>query len=323
MRAVVQDEYGGPEVLRLADIDKPVCGDGEVLIRVHSAAVHPGDWLMMTGQPLLFRPGFGVRRPRKRIPGFDVAGVVEAVGPQVIEFQPGDEVFGEAPGGSCAEYVSVTEDRVLTKPTNLTLAQAAVVAVSGTAALRGLRDAGKLQPDQHVLINGASGGIGTFAVQIAKALGAEVTGVCSTSNVELVGSIGADHVIDYTKQDFTEGDAPYDLILDNVANHSLADCRRALAPDGLLLTNNGTSGNRWVGPLGRIVVAAALSPFVAKQGRPFYAPVRRQDLIDLTELIEAGKVSPVIDRTYPLAETAKAMDHVGLGHARGKVAITI
>lgn len=323
MKAVVQKEYGGPSVLQFADIDKPLLGGDELLIRVHSAAVHPGDWLMMTGRPLLFRPVFGLRRPRKRIPGFDLAGTVEAVGPKATEFQPGDEVFGEAPNGSCAEYVTVPEDSVAPRPANLTLTQSAVVAVSGTAALRGLRDAGKLRPGQHVLINGASGGIGTFAVQIAKALGAEVTGVCSTNNVDLVRTLGADHVVDYTQHDFTQDVARYDLILDNVANHSLADCRRALTEDGVLLTNNGTSGNRWIGPLGRMAAAAVLSLFVSKQGRPFYAPIRKQDLIDLKELIEAGKITPVIDKTFPLAQTADAMDHVGKGHARGKVAITL
>ncbi len=224
MRAIVHDQYGGPEVLRLLDLDKPSADDDQLLVKVHSAAVHPGDWLLMTGQPILFRPAFGFRGPRKRIPGFDFAGTVEAVGPNVTGFAAGDEVFGDAAGGSCAEYVSVSEVKVAAKPVNITLAQAAVVAVSGTTALRGLRDAGDLKPGQHVLINGASGGVGTFAVQIAKALGAHVTGVCSTGNAELVRSIGADHVIDYTTDDFTEGGARYDLILDNVANHSLADC---------------------------------------------------------------------------------------------------
>jgi NADPH:quinone reductase-like Zn-dependent oxidoreductase len=323
MKAIVQDEYGSSEVLRIEEIDKPVANDDEVLVRVQAASVHPGDWLLMTGRPLLFRPGFGLRKPRKRVPGFDFAGTVEAVGENAKEFQPGDEVFGEAANGSCAEYVSVSEEKVTLKPANLTLQQAAVLPVSGVTALRGLRDAAKVQPGQHVLINGASGGVGTFAVQIAKALGAEVTGVCSTRNVEMVRSIGADHVIDYTQDDFTKGGERFDVILDNVANHSLADCRRALTAEGILLTNNGTSGSRWVGPLGRMAAAALLSPFVRKQGPPFYAPVRKRDLIDLEELIEAGKITPVIDRTYPLSEAAEAMRHVGEGHARGKVAITV
>ena len=323
MRAVVHDRYGGPSVLQLRELDRPVAGPDEVLVRTHSAAIHPGDWLLMTGRPLLFRPAFGFRRPRKRIPGFDIAGTVEEVGSTVKRFAPGDLVFGEAPNGSCAEYVSVPEDKLAIQPGNLTPMEAAVVPVSGSAALVGLRDAGRVVPGQHVLIIGASGGIGTFGVQVAKALGAEVTGVCSTTNVDLVRSLGADHVIDYTQEDFTKGGPRYDLILDNVANHSLADCRRALTPDGVLFTNNGTSGNRWIGPLGRMAAASALSLVMSKQGRPFYAPVRRQDLLDLTELIEKGQVKPVIGSTYPLAETADAMAEVGGGHARGKIAITV
>ena len=323
MKAIVQDEYGSSEVLKLQEVDDAVAADNGVLMRVHAASIHPGDWLLMMGQPYLFRPVFGLRRPRKRIPGFDFAGTVESTGKDAKEFQPGDEVFGNAEDGSCAEYVSVSEETVALKPANLTLEQAAVVAVSGVTALRGLRDAGKLKPGRHVLINGASGGIGTFAVQIAKAMGAEVTGVCSTRNVEMVGSIGADHVIDYSQENFTQGGERYDVILDNVANHSLAECRRALNPDGILLTNNGTSGSRWVGPLGRMAAAALLSPFVRKQRPPFYAPVRKRDLLDLTELIEAGKVTPVIGSTFPLGETSDAMSRVGEGHARGKVAITL
>ena len=323
MKAIVQNAYGSHEVLVLEEIDEPVPKGDEVLIRVQAASVHPGDWLLMTGRPLLFRPGFGLRKPRKRIPGFDFAGTVETAGDNAEEFRPGDEVFGNAANGSCAEYVSVSEDTVALKPTNLTMAQAAVVPVSGVTALRGLRDAAKVRPGHHVLINGASGGVGTFAVQIAKALGAEVTGVCSTKNVEMVRSIGADHVIDYTQDDFTKGGERFDVILDNVANHSLADCRRALTAEGILLTNNGTSGNRWIGPLGRMAAAALLSPFVRKQRPPFYSPVRKRDLIDLKELIESGKITPAIDRTYPLSETAAAMGHVGEGHARGKVAIMV
>jgi NADPH:quinone reductase-like Zn-dependent oxidoreductase len=323
MKAIVHDQFGGPEVLRFIELEKPGIGEEQILIRVRGAALHPGDWLMMTGQPLLFRPAFGVQTPRKRVPGFDVAGTVEAVGSATSEFQPGDEVFGEAPTGSCAEYVAVAEDNVAPNPSALTLNQGAVVPVSGTTALRGLRDAGKLRAGQHVLINGAGGGIGTFAVQIAKAFGAEVTGVCSAGKADLVTSMGADHVIDYTKENFTHGGGRYDLILDNVANHSMADCRRALTSTGVYLTNNGTAGNRWVGPLGRMAGAAVLSIFVSKQGRPFYAPVRKQDLLDLTELIDAGSVTPVIGASYPLAEAARAMEQVGQGHAEGKVAITV
>jgi NADPH:quinone reductase-like Zn-dependent oxidoreductase len=323
MRAIVQDEYGTHEVLRLQEVDQPTVEDDGVLVRVHTASIHAGDWLLMTGRPLLFRPGFGLRRPKKRIPGFDFAGTVETTGADVREFQPGDQVFGEAPDGSCAEYVSAPAEKVAAKPSNLSPEQAAVVPVSGVTALRGLRDAGKVRPGQHVLINGASGGVGTFAVQIAKALGAEVTGVCSTKNVELVQSIGADHVIDYTVEDFTEGGERYDLILDNVANHSLADCRRVLTSGGTLLSNNGTSGNRWVGPLGRIAAAGVLSLFVRSQGPPFFAPVRRSDLLDLKGLVEAGQITPVVGKTYSLSETSEAMRHLGEGHARGKIAITV
>ena len=323
MKAIVQDEYGPPAVLRSRDIPRPEVRAGEVLVRIHAAAIHPGDWLLMTGRPYLFRVASGLSKPRKRIPGFDFAGTVEAIGENVAEFAVGDEVFGEAAGGSCAEYASVAEEKMALRPSNLALAQAAVVAVSGVTALRGVRDAGKLQPDQHILINGAAGGIGTFAVQIAKALGGEVTGVCSTKNVEMVRSIGADHVIDYTAEDFTEGGKRFDVILDNVANHALADCRRALKPGGRLLPNNGTSGGPWIGPLGSMAAALALSPFLPKQRPPFVGAVRKQDLTDLKELIEAGKVSPVIGNTFLLSETAAAFEYLGGGHARGKIVITI
>ena len=254
MKAIIQDEYGSSEVLVLEEIDTPVVKDDEVLVRVQAASVHPGDWLLMTGRPLLFRPGFGLRKPRKRVPGFDFAGTVVSVGENVREFQPGDEVFGEAANGSCAEYVAVSAEKMALKPANLTPTQAAVVPVSGVTALRGLRDAAKVRPGQHVLINGASGGVGTFAVQIAKALGAEVTGVCSARNVEMVQSIGADHVIDYTKEDFTKGGERFDVILDNVANHSLAalPARPDVGGDSSHQQwNRGQSLDRAVGPHGR------------------------------------------------------------------------
>ena len=324
MKAIVQESYGSTgEVLRLRNIDKPVVKDDEVLVRVHTASVHPGDWLLMVGRPQLFRMGFGLRKPRKSIPGYDFAGTVEATGKDVGEFQAGDEVFGDAAGGSCAEYVSVPEKKLGRKPSNLTIQQAAVVPVSGVTALLGVRDAGGVKAGQRVLINGASGGVGTFAVQIAKALGAEVTGVCSTANLEFVRSIGADQVIDYTEEDFTGGEERYDLILDNVANHSLADCRRAVAAGGKYISNNGTSGGPWIGPLGRMAASVLQSFFISKQGRPYYSPVRKQDLLDLTELIEDGKVVPAIGQTFSLSEAAEAMAYVGSGHSRGKVAITI
>jgi NADPH:quinone reductase-like Zn-dependent oxidoreductase len=322
VKAIVQDRYGSADVLELREIDKPVMKDGEVLVRVHAAAIHAGDLLVMGGRPYLMRlMGFGLRRPRKRIPGFDVAGRVEAVGRSVTRFRPGDEVFGEC-SGALAEYVSTSERKLAVKPAGLTFEQAAAVTTSGVTALRGLRDAAKVQPGQHVLINGASGGVGTFAVQIAKTLGAEVTGVCGTGNVDLVRSIGADHVIDYTRQDFTRGAERYDVILDNVANHSLSACRRVLTPRGTLLPNNGTSGGRWTGTLGRILAAVALSPFLRQRLRPFVIFVGKDDLTALVELIEAGKVTPVIGRTYPLDEAPEAIRYLEQGHARGKVVIT-
>jgi NADPH:quinone reductase-like Zn-dependent oxidoreductase len=275
-----------------------------VLVRVRAAAVHPGDLFFTEGVPYVFRIGYGLRGPRRKIPGFDVAGVAEAVGTKVKEkeLRPGDEVFGN---GTCAEHAAASEDALAPKPSGLTFEQAAAVPTTAVAALRGIRDAGSLQPGQRVLINGASGGVGTYAVQIAKALGAEVTGVCSTRNVDLVRSIGADHVIDYTQEDFTQGGPRYDLILDNVANHSLSDLRRTLTPEGILLPSSGSGGGRWFGPLGRIALASVLSPFIRKQGRPFVAVVKKVDLVHLTELIEAGKLTPVIDRTYPLNSTPR------------------
>ncbi len=322
MKAIVQDEYGPPEVLEPRDIDTPGIKDQEVLVRVRAAAVHPGDLFFMEGVPYVFRIGFGLRGPRRKVPGFDVAGIVEAVGTKVKGLRPGDEVFGNGKG-TCAEYAAASENALASRPADLTFEQAAAVPTSAVAALRGIRDAGKVRPGQKVLINGASGGVGTYAVQIAKALGADVTGVCSTRNVDLVRSIGADHVIDYTREDFTQGGPRYDLILDNVANHSLSETRRALTPGGVLLPNSGTSGGRWFGPLGRIALASVVSPFVGRQGRPFVATVKTIDLVDLTELIETGKLTPVIDRSYPLSETPEAMRYVARGHARGKVVVTV
>jgi NADPH:quinone reductase-like Zn-dependent oxidoreductase len=322
MKAIVQDDYGSAGVLRLRDIDAPAIKASEVLVRVRAASVHPGDLFLMEGVPYVFRIGFGLRRPRRRVPGLDVAGVVEAVGTTVKELRPGDEVFGNAKG-TCAEYTAASEGALARKPAGLSFEQAAAVPTSAVTALRGIRDAGRVQAGQKVLINGASGGVGTFAVQIAKALGAEVTGVCSTRNVDLVRSIGADHVIDYTKEDFTRGGPRYDLILDNVANHRLSELRRALTSTGTLLPNSGNSEGRWFGPLGRTALAFVSSPLIRRQGRPFVAVVKPQDLVDLTRLIDAGNLTPVIDRTYPLAQTPEAMAAVATGHARGKVVITV
>jgi NADPH:quinone reductase-like Zn-dependent oxidoreductase len=300
MKAIVQNSYGSPAVLELKEIDRPEIQQDDVLVRVQAAALHAGDVLCMRGVPYVARVSVGLPRPKDYVPGFDVAGYVESVGTNVTQFQPGDAVFG-ACGGACAEYVSTAQENLVPKPANLTLEQAAAVPTSAVAALRGLRDVGKIQPGQKVLINGASGGVGTFAVQIAKALGAEVTGVCSTRNVGLVESLGADHVIDYTQEDFTQGDERYDLILDNVANHSLSDCRRVLTPQGKHLPNSGHGG------MGFIVNAFIQSAFRSQQGRPFVANPNKQDLLDLRDLIEAGKLTPVIDRTYALDKTPDAL----------------
>jgi NADPH:quinone reductase-like Zn-dependent oxidoreductase len=324
MKAIVQDEYGSPDdVLELKDIDKPVVKDDEVLVRVHAASVAVGDWILVRGVPYIMRPVTGLLRPKNSVPGDDIAGKVEAVGKNVKQLQPGDEVFGSC-NGAFAEYACAGEDNFVPKPANLTFEQAAAVGVSAFTALQALRDQGKVQPGQKVLINGASGGVGTFAVQIAKAFGADVTGVCSTRNVNTVRSIGADQVIDYTQEDFTKSGQRCDFILDNVANHSLSDFRRALTPKGTLQPNGGGhSSNRWIGPMGSVIKANVLSLFVRQQGRPFIATPNNEDLVVLKELIESGKVTPVIDRTYPLSETPEAIGYLGEGHARGKVVITV
>jgi len=319
----VQDRYGPPgEVLALRETEAPAVRDDEVLVRVHAAAIHPGDWMVVTGRPYLVRPMFGLPAPRKKTPGFDVAGVVEAVGADVTELGPGDEVFGQC-DGSCAEQVSVSPHRLAAKPSNLSFREAAACPLSGDTALRALRDAGRVRPGHKVLVNGASGGVGTFAVQIAKSMGAEVTGVCSTRNVDLVRSLGADNVVDYTREDFTRGERHYDFILDNVGNRSMAACRRVVAPGGRFVPNNGTSGGRWIGTLGRTVAALALSAVLPRQGRPFVALGARADLLVLRELLESGTVAPVIDRTYPLAEVPEAFRYLERGHARGKVVIAV
>jgi NADPH:quinone reductase-like Zn-dependent oxidoreductase len=315
MKAIVQDRYGGPEALELAEIDRPPLGDRDALVRMHAASIHFGDQMIMRGKPKLFRPIYGFGKPRSRVPGLDIAGTVEAVGPGVTRFGPGEEVFGTCTG-ALAEYVGTLEDKLDRKPSNLTFEQAAAVPTSGLAALHGIRDAGKVQPGRKVLINGASGGVGTFAVQIAKALGAEVTGVCSTGNVELVRALGADQVIDYTQEDFTQGGPRYDLILDNAGNHSLSELRRALAPTGRLIPNSGSAG------LGTFITAFVSSPFLRQQGRPYLSVPKLKDLTFLKELIEAGKVTPAIDRTYPLSDAADAFRYLENGHARGKVVIT-
>jgi NADPH:quinone reductase-like Zn-dependent oxidoreductase len=325
MKAVVQDEYGSAAVLETRDIDRPEITEEEVLVRVRAAGVNPADWAIMSGLPYIARPVYGLRKPKNAVRGTDVAGTVEAVGAGVTRLQPGDEVFGwcSALGGAFAEYAAASEDALAPKPANLTFEEAAAVPMAGLVALQALRDHGGVRAGQKVLINGASGGIGTFAVQIAKALGAEVTGVCSTRNVEMVRSIGADHVIDYTREDFTQKTERYDFILDNVANHSLSDLRRALTPTGTLVPNGGGFDNHWFASGGRVIGAHVLNRFVSHRLRPFLVSPKFEDLVVLKELIESGKVTPVIDRTYPLSETSQAVGHVGGGHARGKIAVTV
>jgi NADPH:quinone reductase-like Zn-dependent oxidoreductase len=322
MKAMVQDRYGSGEVLELRDIDKPEVGDDEVLVRVRAAGVNPADWAVMTGLPYIARPVYGMRKPKNAVRGTDVAGQVEAVGASVTRFGPGDEVFGWCIG-AYAEYASVSQDALALKPANLTFEQAASVPMAGLVALQALRDHGNVQAGQTVLINGASGGIGTFAVQVAKSLGAQVTGVCSTRNVDMVRSIGAAHVIDYTVEDFTRSTLRYDFILDNVGNHSLSDLRRALTSTGALVPNGGGFDNHWFASGGRVISAHVLKRFVDPRLRPFLVSPKLEDLVVLKELIESGKITPVIDRTYPLSETPQAIGHVGEGHAQGKVAITV
>ncbi len=324
MKAVVQDTYGSLDVLEVREIDKPVPKDNEVLVRVHAAGVDPGVWHLMTGLPYLVRVmGYGLRTPKVRVRGRDVAGRVEAVDKNVARFHPGDEVFGIGEG-SFAEYVCARPDKLAPKPANLTFEQAAAVPISALTALQALRDTGKVQPGQKVLIVGAAGGVGSFAVQLAKAFGGKVTGVCSTTKVDLVRSIGADEVIDYTREDFADGAQHYDLILDTAGRRSLSHLRRALAHRGTLVIVGGEGGGRWLGGFGRqILRAPILSPFVRQKLRPFISKERSEDLVILKELIEAGEVTPVIDKTYPLSEALAAMRHLEAGHARGKIVITV
>jgi len=323
MKAMVRDTYGSADVLELKDIDIPEITDEEVLVRVHAAGVGRDVWHIMTGLPYPIRlAGYGLRAPKNPVIGSDMAGVVEAVGKNVTRFRPGDEVFGIGEG-SYAEYVCAREDKLAPKSTSLTFEQAAVVAIMGSTALQALRDHGKVRPGQEVLIIGASGGVGTYAVQIAKAFGAHVTGVCSTKKVEMVRSIGADHVIDYTQEDFAESDQRYDVILDIGGNSSLSRLRRALASRGTLVIVGGEGGGRWLGGTDRQIRAMMLSPFVSQKLGTFVNKENHEDLIVLKELIESGKITPVIDRTYPLAEVPEAIRYLEGGHARGKVVVTV
>jgi NADPH:quinone reductase-like Zn-dependent oxidoreductase len=322
MKAVVYRCYGSPDVLHLEDVEKPTPTDDQVLVKVHAASVNPYDWHFMRGSPYLMRLESGVGAPDDIRMGVDFAGTVEAVGKNVDRFKPGDAVFGGR-GGAFAEYVTVRGDRALAiKPANMTFAQAAAVPIAGITALQALRDKGKVKPGQKVLINGASGGVGTFAVQIAKSFGAEVTGVCSTRNVELVRSLGADHAIDYGKEDYTGSGKRYDLIIDNVGNHSPEANRRVLNPGGILVIVGGSKGN-WLGPFMNPMEAAILSLFVEQELVMLLAQMRQDDLEILGDLMQAGEVTPVIDRHYALSELAAAVRYLEEGHARGKVVIDI
>ena len=321
MKAIVQDRYGSPDVLQVREVAKPVPEDDEVLVRVRAAAVNIGDWHLLRGIPYVMRLVFGVRKPRQRVPGLDLAGEVEAIGRAVKEVGPGDEVFGWSKG-AFAEYVCVAESHLRRKPADLTFAQAAAVGDSAFTALDAVRDQGRVRPGQEVLINGASGGVGTYAVQIARSFGARVTAVCSTRNVDMVRSIGADDVIDYTQADFTQGRVRYDVMLDLVGNRSLSDCRRTLTAQGTYVLVGVANLGRWFG-LARQIKTLCLSPFVRQRMRVFITTHNKDDHAVLADLVEAGKVKPVIDRRYTLSEVPDALRHQGEGHARGKIVITI
>jgi NADPH:quinone reductase-like Zn-dependent oxidoreductase len=323
MRAILQPEFGSADVLRFEEVDRPAMEDDEVLVRVHAAGLDRGTWHYMAGRPYLFRLiGAGLRRPKNPVPGLDVAGTVVAAGANVTRFEVGDEVFGIAKG-SFAEYACAREDKLARKPAKLTFDQAAVVAVSGLAALQSLRDVGRVEPGQHVLIIGASGGVGTFAVQIAKASGAEVTGVCSTAKLDLVRSLGADHVIDYTRDDFADGARQYDLVLDIGGNSPLSRLRRALTPSGTLILVGGEDGDRWTGGMGRQLRAVALSPFVSQRLTMKIPKENHADIERLAGLIEAGELTPSIDKIYPLHNARDAMRALEAGQVRGKIVISV
>ncbi|MDO0909697.1 NAD(P)-dependent alcohol dehydrogenase [Streptomyces sp. DT2A-34] len=324
MKAVVQDRYGSADTLEFRDFDTPVPAADEVLVRVHAASVNAYDWHLMHGDPKIARLAFGLSRPKARVRGRDFAGRVEAVGSGVVGLEPGDEVFGEA-DGAFAEFVCAKDGMVGPKPANLTFEQAAAIPLAGNTALIGLRDVGRVQRGQTVLVNGASGGVGTFAVQLAKAYGAEVTAVCSTRNVDLVRSLGADHVIDYTREDFTRGGRRYDVVLDLVGNHSLAEFRRAITPTGTLVLSGGGvyEGGSVVGPMGLFFKRRLAAPFARQRLLELPARQSRANLAALRELAESGKIAPVVERTYPLSEAAEAIRYVEVEHARAKVVVTV
>jgi NADPH:quinone reductase-like Zn-dependent oxidoreductase len=321
MRAIVQDRFGKPDVLELREVDQPEVGDDEVLVRVRAASVNPADWYAMAGFPYVARPQMGLRTPRARL-GLDVAGEVVAVGERVTRFKAGDEVFG-AGSGTLAEYAAVPEDALVAKPAKLSFEQAAAVPVAGLTALQGLRDKGGIRPGRRVLINGASGGVGTFAVQVAKAFGADVTGVCSPRNVELVASLGADQVIDYTRQDFTRTGRRYDLLLDVAGSRPWSACRRVLEPGATLVLVGAPKGSRLLGPLGHILGVSLASLRTSQTVRFFISTARTADLAALGELLAAGTVTPVVERSYALRDAAEALRYLGQGHAKGKLVVTV
>ena len=322
MKAIVYRNYGSPDVLRYEEVDKPAAGDGEVLIKVRAASVNPFDWHFMRGMPYFVRIMAGLLKPKDSRLGVDVAGQVEAVGRNVRQFKPGDEVFGWC-RGAFAEYARTPESALVIKPDNVTFEQAAAVPVAAFTALQGLRDKGQIQPGQKVLINGAAGGVGTFAVQIAKSFSADVTGVCSAGNVEMVRSIGADRVIDYTREDFTKGTQRYDLIFDGFVNHSLLACRRVLNPKGTYIAVGGPTGRWMIRPLARAITAPLLSRFVTQKLGMVLAKPNKEDLTLMRDLMASGKVTPVIDKRYSLNEAPEAIRYLEKGHARGKVVITL
>ena len=324
MKAIVYCDYGPPDVLKLMDIPKPVPNDNQLLVRVRAASVNPYDWHFIRGTPYIMRLGVGLRKPKNTRIGVDFAGTVEAVGKNVTQFKPGDEVFG-GKTGAFAEYVCVSEKGVARKPANITFEQAGSVQIAGLTALQAVRDRAKARPGEKILINGASGGVGTFAVQIAKAFGAEVTGVCSTRNLDMVRSLGADHVIDYTKEDFTKGTQRYDVIIDNVGNQPLLSFRHALTPKGqyVMIGGGGPNDQGLLGPMVGPIKAMLLSPFVSQKMGMMMSNPTQKDMIQLADLMQAGKVTPVIDRTYKLSEVPEAIRYLEQGHARGKVVITL
>jgi NADPH:quinone reductase-like Zn-dependent oxidoreductase len=326
VKAIVRDSYGSPNVLELTDIDKLEPGDDEVLLRVHAASVNPADWHILRGAPYIARMQFGLGKPKDRVLGCDVAGHIEAVGKNVTMLQPADEVFGSPfmdGFGAFAEWVCVSEDLLALKPATLTFEQAAAVPLAASTALQCLRDQGRIEPGHKVLIIGVSGGVGTFAVQIAKSFDAEVSGVCSTRNVEMVRSLGAEHVIDYTQDDFTHSGQKYDLILQLAGTLSPSECKSVLTSNGTLVISSGESEGRWIGPLDHVIKALVLSAFVSQKMASFTVKPNKEDLQLLKQFIEDGTLTPVIDRTYPLAQVPEAIRYLEEGHAQGKVVITV